>query len=233
MTASTLESGKSIPHDVVLSALANEHRRAVLRSLNQTEGAAMQVSALVDQVAERVLDGESPDDDHRQRVHTALHHIHLPKLEACGMIVRDTEMKPQLSSSGRSAAEMPAVLNMDRVMSSSIDSDTVLGLCADQHRRIALAVLANEQRSLTRNDLTKAIAKHNHHVPVTEMPKERLSEVQISLHHVHLPKIEAAGLVNYDQERGLVEPTEQFEEVQPQLSALFEADLDLESPVEL
>lgn len=51
----------------------------------------MEVSALVDQVAERVRDGEPPDDDHRQRVHTALHHIHLPQLEDCGMIVHDTE----------------------------------------------------------------------------------------------------------------------------------------------
>jgi len=111
--------------------------------------------------------------------------------------------------------------------------DTVLDLGSDQHRRIALAVLAHEQRSLTVHDLTKAIVKHNHQVPVKEMPEESLSEVQTSLHHVHLPKIEASGLVEYDRERGLVEPTEQLEQVQPQLSALIEADPVLESPVEL
>ncbi|WP_408958571.1 hypothetical protein [Natrinema sp. 74] len=111
--------------------------------------------------------------------------------------------------------------------------DTVLDLCADQHRRIALAALANEQRSLTVNDLTKAIAKYNHHVPVTEMPKGSLTELQISLHHAHLPKMEASGLIDYNQERGLVEPTEQFKQMQPQLSAIIEADHDLESPVEL
>ena len=111
--------------------------------------------------------------------------------------------------------------------------DTVLGLCEDRHRRIVLAALANEQRSLTVNDLTKAIVKHNHHVPVMEMREGSLSELQTSLHHMHLPKIEAAGLIDYDQERGRVEPTEQFEQVQAQLAALIEADPDLESPVEL
>ncbi|WP_226480833.1 DUF7344 domain-containing protein [Natrinema amylolyticum] len=111
--------------------------------------------------------------------------------------------------------------------------DTVLDLCADRHRRIALATLANEQRSLTVNDLTKAIVKHNHHVPVTEMSEGNLSEIQLLLHHVHLPKMEASVLVDYDQERGLVEPTEQFEQVQPQLSAIIKADPDLEPPVDL
>ena len=115
----------------------------------------------------------------------------------------------------------------------SIPFDTVLDVCRDRHRRIVLAVLAGEQRGLTVNDLTKAIAKQNHHVRVTEMSAERLPELQLSLHHVHLPKIEAAGLIDYDQERGLVEPTEQFEQAQPQLSALIEADPDHESPVEL
>jgi len=115
----------------------------------------------------------------------------------------------------------------------SVVLDTVLDLGGDQHRRIVLAVLAHEQRSLTMHDLTKTIVKHNHHAPLREMPKESLSEVQISLHHVHLPKIDAAGLIEYDQDRGLVEPTEQFEQVQPQLSALIEADPVLEAPVEL
>jgi len=111
--------------------------------------------------------------------------------------------------------------------------DTVLDLGGDRHRRIVLAVLDHEQRSLTMHDLTKAIVKYNHHASEREMSKESLSEVQILLHHVHLPKIEASGLVEYDQERGLVEPTEQFEQVQSPLSALIEADPVLESPVEL
>lgn len=111
--------------------------------------------------------------------------------------------------------------------------DSVLELCEDQHRRIILATLADEQRSLTVKDLAKAIVKHNDHVPVTEIPAGRLSELQLLLHHVHLPKIDATGLVDYDGERGLVEPTEQFEQVQPQISALIEADPALETPVEL
>ena len=95
MMDSMTTSGQSIPPDVVLSVVANEQRRVILRSLDHTEGKVLEVEALVDQVVNhlRKATEEPLDDDHRQRVRTALHHIHLPKLEACGMIVHDTETK--------------------------------------------------------------------------------------------------------------------------------------------
>ena len=91
MTNSSAETRNTVSPDAVLSAVANDHRRAVLQALDRTDGGVMEVSALTDQVAERVRDGEPPDDDQRQRVRAALHHTHLPKLEACGMIGYDAE----------------------------------------------------------------------------------------------------------------------------------------------
>ncbi|WP_226479131.1 DUF7344 domain-containing protein [Natrinema amylolyticum] len=111
--------------------------------------------------------------------------------------------------------------------------DTLLELCQDQHRRIILAVLASEKRSLTVNDLTKAIIKHNHHTPLREISKEESMQIQVELHHVHIPKLEDQSLVEYDQERQLVEPTLQFDQLQPQLSAIIDADPILDPPVAL
>lgn len=89
MRTGTPESENSVPLDAILSAAANEQRRAVLRLLSHTEREGMEVSALADQVAEHVGKGGPLTDEHRQRIRTALHHIHLPKLEACGTIVHD------------------------------------------------------------------------------------------------------------------------------------------------
>ncbi len=111
--------------------------------------------------------------------------------------------------------------------------DTVFDLCENQHCRIVLGALVHEQRSLTINDLTEAIVKNNHHVPVTEIPEEDMSELQTSLYHLHLPKIESAGLIEYDHERGRVEPTAQLEQVEAPLSVLIEADPSLEPPVRI
>ena len=91
MTNSSAKTRNTISPDAVLSAVANDHRRAILQILNRTDRGVMGVSTLTDQVAEHVRDGEPPDDDQRQRVRAALQHTHLPKLEACGMIVYDAE----------------------------------------------------------------------------------------------------------------------------------------------
>lgn len=111
--------------------------------------------------------------------------------------------------------------------------DAVLDLCRDQHRRIVLAVLADQRRPVTLDDLTKTVLKHNHHTPLLEVSEAVLREIQLSLFHVHLPKLEASGIIEYDSERHLIEPTDELERVEPHLSAIIEADPALEPPVEL
>lgn len=110
---------------------------------------------------------------------------------------------------------------------------TVLDLCKDEHRRIVLAVLAAEQHSLTVNDLRRTILNYNHHMPVTEASEEVLTEIRVPLVHMHIPKLESAGVIEYDAERQLVEPTEQFDQLQPHLSAIIGTDPDLDEPIEL
>lgn len=111
--------------------------------------------------------------------------------------------------------------------------DSVLDLCRDQHRRIVLGVLTAERRSLTLDDLTKAVLKHNHGTPITEVPADVLTEVRLSLYHRHLPKLAAAGLIEFNPEKRLVAPTSSLEQLQPTLATIFDADPTLEVPTEL
>ena len=115
----------------------------------------------------------------------------------------------------------------------ALDFDAVLELSRNEHRRIVLGVLAGHGRPLTINDLSKAIVKHNHGIPVTDASAELFESIAIELVHVHVPKLADHGLVEYDQERRLVEPTAKFEQLQPELSAIVEADPGLDVPVEL
>lgn len=115
----------------------------------------------------------------------------------------------------------------------SITYDTVLDLCKHQHRRIVLGVLAEEQRSVALGDLTKAVLKYNHHTPIEKGSADVLSKIHPLLHQAHLPKLDTEGLIHYDSEKELVEPTEQFEQVQSTLATLFEADPSLDMPMEL
>ena len=115
----------------------------------------------------------------------------------------------------------------------SIPFDSVLSLCQNQHRRIVLAIFAAEQRPLTLNDLTHTVLKYNHQTPITEISEDVLTEIRLSLYHVHLPNLASEGLITYDPERQLVEPTEQFEQVLPTVSTILDADPALEAPIEL
>jgi len=111
--------------------------------------------------------------------------------------------------------------------------DVVLDLCSDKHRRIVLGVLATQRRPLTLDDLTKAIVKHNHHEPLRELSGETMTQIRSEIHHRHAPRLEDAGLIEYDRERHLVEPTEQFERVETQLSDILEADPAASPPLDL
>ncbi|WP_425499371.1 DUF7344 domain-containing protein [Natronosalvus caseinilyticus] len=115
----------------------------------------------------------------------------------------------------------------------TIEFDTVLDLCQSRRRRIVLALFADQQRSLTVNDLIKAIVKHDHHESITEVSAEVLTQIGIELKHAHIPRMEEAGVIEYNSKRKLAEPTDQFDQLQPYLSAIINADPALEFPIEL
>lgn len=95
--------------------------------------------------------------------------------------------------------------------------DTVLDVCGYKYRRIVLAALANQEQSMSINDLTNAIVKHNHHMPLAETSSEKVTEIQTGLYHVHLPKLAETGFIQYDPERQVVEPTGQVKRKESQL----------------
>jgi hypothetical protein len=78
---------RPISPDTILSAVGNEHRRAILNAVTNASEQTLAYDALVDRVADRVRDeDERVSDEHRQRARIALRHTHLPKLEEAQMI---------------------------------------------------------------------------------------------------------------------------------------------------
>ena len=67
--------------------------------------------------------------------------------------------------------------------------DSILDVCQHQHRRIVLALLTAEGRSLTLNDLAQTVLEYNHQASPTAVSEDILTEIRLSFHHVHLPKL--------------------------------------------
>ena len=106
---------------------------------------------------------------------------------------------------------------------SSTEFNAVLDLCQHEHRRIVLAALA-DRRSVPTDDLTAAIVEREYRAPPVEVGDETVARIESSLYHVHLPKLAAAGFIEYAPDRQRVEPTERFGRGAPHLSAILGAD---------
>jgi len=111
--------------------------------------------------------------------------------------------------------------------------DSVLDLCRHQHRRIVLGVLAAERESLALEELTEAVLEYNHGTPIAEVSADVVGDVRLTLHHEHLPRLAAEGLIDYDPETQVVTPTEEFDQTQPMLDAVLDIDPALGLPIEL
>lgn len=78
----------------------------------------------------------------------------------------------------------------------------------DDERRRALAVLRRHGGTMTLADLADEVSVRRFDAPLSEIDPQRILRVYNSLYHTHVPKLAAAGRVEYEQERDLVRLTE-------------------------
>jgi hypothetical protein len=114
-----------------------------------------------------------------------------------------------------------------------MEFDTVLDACKHSHRRIVLATLVERHQSVSVDDLATAIVTHNHHMPPTDVSGETLTRIRTALHHVHLPKLDEVGFIEYDSEHQLVEPTARLDSGESHLLAVLNADAELAMPLDI
>ena len=108
---------------------------------------------------------------------------------------------------------------------SSLSPSTLFDLLCDPRRRQILAVLIAHRRTLTVNDLMKAVVTREQELPVTEIDGTELTQAHLELQHSHIPKLAETPLIEYDVERNLVEPTAQLEHLEPFLSIIDDEEL--------
>ncbi|PSP76174.1 hypothetical protein BRC81_13565 [Halobacteriales archaeon QS_1_68_20] len=82
--------------------------------------------------------------------------------------------------------------------------DTVFDLLSHSRRRHALAVLGNYDEPMTLADLADEVAVRQHEASLDEISAEEVADIYFRLYHKDVPKLTAADVVAYDQERDLV-----------------------------
>lgn len=189
---STLHSGPKKELDTpTQDALADEDRRRIIRLLRGRPGTVSE-RELADRLAATTVTSKSEDTT---TLRTRLHHIHLPKLADCDLVDWNEQR-------GEVAATDHPVYDVDRAdeLLSDDGRDSIVPALADDRRREVLAVLEDESRSITRDELARKLASSR-----TDQPSARdVEDVNVRLHHCHLPRLERADLVEYDPDDGSV-----------------------------
>lgn len=87
---------------------------------------------------------------------------------------------------------------------SSREADVIYDVLSERRRRDVLRCLKEYDETMTLPDVADEVAVRELGERITDISAETVMEVYLSLYHTHVPKLTAAGIVEYDQERDIV-----------------------------
>lgn len=142
----------------------------------------------------------SPDEDRTADVvQCRLRHVDLPKLAAAELVVWDE------SEGTVEPADHPALEDerCRRAIGAPDSWDPTVRAGASERRRTTLALVESGNGSTDRTTLAYEVAICEQG---GEVCSEAVDDVAAALHHVHLPKLDHAGLLEYEADDGTVTP---------------------------
>ena len=182
----------------IYAVLSDARCRTVLSTLDR-DGPMQQARLAAAVVAdERGVSVEAVPDSDAERVLCELYHLHLPKLDRAGLIAwEDETVRPRLSEPRPVVPDAQAFLEADRTRAARC-----LRLLAVDERRAALTVLSRMDGPVALSTLVTAVQ----HAGGVDTSGHDPDALRLAFHHLHLPKLDRAGLLRYDDERKRVEP---------------------------
>lgn len=190
---------RKLSHNELLDNLNDRQRRRILRLL-EDQSEPMTERELAEQLVAE--DGnksvEEVSEGAIEGVRIQLQHAHLPRLNDADLVSWD-ESDETVASSEHSVYDDPM---FQRLLEMEDDEwDDVIASITGERRRDVLSVLESKEESVRRDVLAHEIAAREAN---GQSWADAVDSVRTELHHVHLPKLEGAGLVEYDADDGTV-----------------------------
>ena len=95
------------------------------------------------------------------------------------------------------------MFNMDGLLK----KDDLFHLLQNERRRRVLKYLSDTDGAVEMRDIAEQIAAWEYETTVQQLSSQERQRVYIALYQTHLPKLAEAGVITYDQSRGIVEQT--------------------------
>ena len=87
----------------------------------------------------------------------------------------------------------------------SLSKDVIFELLKNRRRREVLQYLLETEETVTLGELAEQIAAWENDTEVTALSSDQRKRVYVALYQTHLPKMDDAGIIEYDQDRGLID----------------------------
>ena len=88
---------------------------------------------------------------------------------------------------------------------SAIPKDELFHLLQNERRRMVLRYLRGTEGPVRMRDVAEQVAAWEHDTTVEELTSKQRQRVYIPLYQSHLTKLDEAGVIDYQQDRGIVE----------------------------
>ncbi len=85
-----------------------------------------------------------------------------------------------------------------------LSKDVIFELLKNRRRRQVLAYLLETEETVTLGELAERIAAWENNTEIAALSSDQRKRVYVALYQTHLPKMDDAGIVDYDQDRGLI-----------------------------
>jgi len=94
-----------------------------------------------------------------------------------------------------------------------ISEDELFDVLANQRRRFAVHLLKREEESMEIGEMAEQIAAWENGTDTREITGNERKRVYTALQQSHLPKMDRAGVIEFNKNRGVVAPTTALEDV--------------------
>jgi len=224
-------SPNEISFDTLAELLKNSRRRKVIEVVSE-RGEQININELVEIVtAEEVeVPRSSVTSNQIKRVYVPLYRSHLPKLDSADVIDYDEEsgqIYPDVNLQRASNFLKDIESSLENT---GLDEDLILELLKNSRRRQVIKMLSQRDETIVLGELAELIASEENNVPISNLTSDQRKRIYVALYQTHLPKLDEAGLVDYDQDRGTVERGNRFNEdrfgVKDSKSSIYDIDID-------
>lgn len=107
---------------------------------------------------------------------------------------------------------------MSRADRDRLSQDVVFDLLSSPRRRFVLYYLNQIDEEVTIGELADQVAAWENELAVEELSSQQRKRVYVSLYQTHVPKMDDAGIVDYDSDSGSVVLSEQAVDISAYLS---------------